>query len=82
MLVRPDMKRLFCLKAKNELGRFAPSALPHYYASTCTLCVDALQARPTKCCGRRSRYGKTCAFYMYSSRISSCVDTYLWYSNY
>ena len=24
------MKRLFCLKAKNGLGRFAPSALPHY----------------------------------------------------
>ena len=31
MLVRPAMKRLFCLKAKNGLGRFAPSALPHYY---------------------------------------------------
>ena len=27
MLVRPAMKRLFCLKAKNGLGRFAPSAL-------------------------------------------------------
>ena len=25
------MKRLFCLKATNGLGRFAPSALPHYY---------------------------------------------------
>ena len=24
------MKRLFCLKAKNGPGRFAPSALPHY----------------------------------------------------
>ena len=24
MLVRPAMKRLFCLKAKNTLGRFAP----------------------------------------------------------
>ena len=24
------MKRLVCLKAKNGLGRFAPSALPHY----------------------------------------------------
>ena len=24
MLVRPAMKRLFCLKAKNGLGRFAP----------------------------------------------------------
>ena len=24
------MKRLFCLKAKNGLGRFALSALPHY----------------------------------------------------
>ena len=30
MLVRPAMKRLFFLKAKNGLGRFAPSALPHY----------------------------------------------------
>ena len=30
MLVRPAMKRLFCLKAKNGLGRFAPSALPHH----------------------------------------------------
>ena len=29
MLVRPAMKRLFCLKAKNVLGRFALSALPH-----------------------------------------------------
>ena len=46
--------------------------LPFYSASTCTLCVDALQAWPTKCCGWRSRYGKTCSFYMYSrtSRIS------------
>ena len=26
----PGMKRLFRLKAKNGLGRFAPSALPHY----------------------------------------------------
>ena len=31
MLVRPAMKRLFCLKAKNGLGRFVPSTLPHYY---------------------------------------------------
>ena len=31
MLVRPVMKRLFGLKAKNGLGRFAPSSLPHYY---------------------------------------------------
>ena len=30
MLVRPAMKGLFCLKAKNNLGRFAPSALPHF----------------------------------------------------
>ena len=30
------MKRLFCLKAKNGLGRFAPSAstLPHYNLGT------------------------------------------------
>ena len=31
MLVRPAMKSFFCLKAKNGLGRFAPSALPNYY---------------------------------------------------
>ena len=31
MRVRPAMKRPFCLKEKNRLGRFAPSALPHYY---------------------------------------------------
>ena len=31
MLVRPAMKRLFCMKAKNGLGRFAPSVMPHYY---------------------------------------------------
>ena len=30
MLVRPAMKRLFFLKSKNVLGRFVPSALPHY----------------------------------------------------
>ena len=34
MLVRPAMKRIFYLKAKNGLGRFAPSALPHYYKNT------------------------------------------------
>ena len=33
MLVRPAMKRLFCLKAKNGLGRCASSALPYYYTS-------------------------------------------------
>ena len=26
----PGIKRLFCLQVKNGLGRFAPSALPHY----------------------------------------------------
>ena len=30
MLVRPAKKRLFCLKAKNGLDRFAPSTSPHY----------------------------------------------------
>ena len=39
MLVRPAMKRLFCLKAKNGLGRFAPSALPHYHATGTTIPV-------------------------------------------
>ena len=32
MLVRPAMKRLFCLNAKNGLGRSAPSALPQVSA--------------------------------------------------
>ena len=36
MLVRPAMKRLFCLKAKNGLGRFPLSALPHYNQTTST----------------------------------------------
>ena len=40
--------------------------LVFYYASTCTIYVDPLQARPTKCCERRCRYGKTYSFYMYS----------------
>ena len=28
------MKRLFCLQAKNDLDRFAPSALPYYHVTT------------------------------------------------
>ena len=48
-----------------------------YYASTCTLYVDPLQARPTKCCGRRSRYGKTCSFYMLSNHRA--YNTYEYY---
>ena len=37
----------------------APDMQQYYFEvsnNTCTLCVDPLQARPTKCCGRRSRY--------------------------
>ena len=30
MLVRPVMKRLFCLKANNDLGRLAPSTVPQF----------------------------------------------------
>ena len=30
LCTHPGMKRLFCLKAKNVFGRFAPAALPHY----------------------------------------------------
>ena len=37
-----------------------------FYASTCTLYVDPLQAPPAKCWWKRSRYGRTCSFYMYS----------------
>ena len=39
MLVRPSMKRLFCLKAKNVLGRFAPSALRFSGASLILSCL-------------------------------------------
>ena len=28
------MKKLFCLQAKNDLDRYAPSALPHYHVTT------------------------------------------------
>ena len=38
------------------------------------------QTRPTKCCGRPSRYDKTCYFYMYSNyivRIIPAID--IWY---
>ena len=33
MLVRSAMKSIFCLKAKNGVGRFSPSALPQVSAS-------------------------------------------------
>ena len=39
MLVRPAMKRLFCLKAKNRLGRFAPSALRFSGSSLILSCL-------------------------------------------
>ena len=39
MLVRPAMKRLFCLKAKNGLGRFAPSALRFSGSSLIMSCL-------------------------------------------
>ena len=39
MLVRPAMKRLFCLKAKNGLGRFAPSALRFSCSSLILSCL-------------------------------------------
>ena len=39
MLVRPAMKRLFCLKAKNGLGRFAPSALRFSGSSLILSCL-------------------------------------------
>ena len=52
--------------------------LPFYYASTCTLCLDPLQVRPTKCCRRRSRYGKTCSFYMCSYIIVRVIPTNTW----
>ena len=38
-LVRPARKRLFRLKATNVLGRFAPSALPHYYVKKLNVAV-------------------------------------------
>ena len=39
MLVRPAMKRLFCLKAKDGLGRFAPSALRFSVSSLILSCL-------------------------------------------
>ena len=39
MLVRPSMKRLFCPKAKYNLGRFAPSALRFSGASLILSCL-------------------------------------------
>ena len=39
MLVRPSMKRLFCPKAKNVLGRFSPSALRFSGASLILSCL-------------------------------------------
>ena len=39
MLVRPAMKRLFCLKAKNGIGRFAPSALRFSSSSLILSCL-------------------------------------------
>ena len=51
------------------------------------VCVDPLlQDRPTKCCGRPSRYDKTCSFYTYSYyivRITPAINisgTSLWAS--
>ena len=39
MLVRPAMKRLFCLKAKNGLGRFTPSAVRFSGSSLILSCL-------------------------------------------
>ena len=39
MLVRPAMKILFCLKTKNGLGRFAPSALRFSGSSLILSCL-------------------------------------------
>ena len=39
MLVRPAMKGLFCLNAKNGLGRFAPSALRFSGSSLILSCL-------------------------------------------
>ena len=36
MLVRPAMKRLFCVKAKNGLGRFAPSTM--WFSGSSLIC--------------------------------------------
>ena len=42
-----------------------------------SLYVHPLQARPTKCCGRRTRYGKTWSLYVYSyHRAYNAYHTY------
>ena len=42
----------------------------------CALCVGPVQARPTKCCGRRSMYGKTCSLYIYVLVYHRAYNTY------
>ena len=42
MLVRPARKRLFCLREKNELGRFALSALRFSGSSLIVSCLTVL----------------------------------------
>ena len=48
--------------------------LPFYYASTCTLGVGPLQARPS-IMWKASTYGKTCSFYMFWYIIVRIVPT-------
>ena len=53
----PGMKRLFCLKATNGIGRFAPSALPHYLDKSSVIRVDASYVSATVLVERKMRQG-------------------------
>ena len=41
--MHPGMKRIFCLLTTNDLGRFAPSALPHDKHIWALLCRNRRQ---------------------------------------
>ena len=77
MLVRPAMKRLFCLKAKKGLGRFAPSALPHYNI-VCGV-GDIKLSGSLLCAGGVGRIKVRLAPVLYSY-FDGCVDVWVEWS--
>ena len=77
MLVRPAMKSFFCLKAKNGLGRFAPSALPHYYtANSCLLVQDMRTTLPTQLSHSHAHQKYMIRLFTYVLR-----EIHVWYSD-
>ena len=71
-LVRPARKRLFCLKAKNGLGRFAPSPLPHYNSMGTVGKVACWVSHQTVAHGRVS-FSQTC------DELVQCGDFMHWF---